>query len=156
VAEPIAEPEPTPEPVAEPTVEQAVEPVIEPVTEPVTTPEPIAPIAPSNQPSPIEQVAQLATKVRAIGQRTEGQKLINDLLTFASSPDPTVRAAAIEALSAVHSPEVVSCLEKALHDAAPSVVRAAAKGLERFKSQAPIAQPVEESPLPPNGGPKQP
>jgi hypothetical protein len=152
VAEPIAEPEPTPEPVAEPTVEQAVE----PVTEPVTTPEPIAPIAPSNQPSPIEQVAQLATKVRAIGQRTEGQKLINDLLTFASSPDPTVRAAAIEALSAVHSPEVVSCLEKALHDAAPIVVRAAAKGLERFKSQAPIAQPVEESPLPPNGGPKQP
>lgn len=164
VAEPIAEPEPasepTPEPAAEPIAEQAAEPVTEsvtePVTEPVTTPEPIAPIAPSNQPSPIEQVTQLATKVRAIGQRAEGQKLINELLTFTSSPDATVRAAAIEALSAVHSHEVVSCLEKALHDAAPIVVRAAAKGLERFKSQAPIAQPVEESPLPPNGGPKQP
>ncbi|MBD2553639.1 HEAT repeat domain-containing protein [Limnothrix sp. FACHB-708] len=164
VAEPIAEPEPasepTPEPAAEPIAEQAAEPVTEsvtePVTEPVTTPEPIAPIAPSNQPSPIEQVTQLATKVRAIGQRAEGQKLINELLTFTSSPDATVRAAAIEALSAVHSPEVASCLEKALHDAAPIVVRAAAKGLERFKSQAPIAQPIEESPLPPNGGPKQP
>ncbi|MFG3819315.1 HEAT repeat domain-containing protein [Limnothrix redekei] len=158
--EPIAEPEPasepTPEPVAEPIAEQAAEPVTEPVTEPITTPEPIAPIAPSNQPSPIEQVTQLATKVRAIGQRAEGQKLINDLLTFTSSPDATVRAAAIEALSAIHSPEVASCLEKALHDAAPIVVRAAAKGLERFKSQAPIAQPLEESPLPPNGGPKQP
>lgn len=160
VAEPIAEPEPAPEPTpetaAEPIAEQAAEPATEPVTEPVTTPEPIAPIALSNQPSPIEQVTQLATKVRAIGQRAEGQKLINELLTFTSSPDATVRAAAIEALSTVHSPEVASCLEKALHDAAPIVVRAAAKGLERFKSQAPIAQPVEESPLPPNGGPKQP
>jgi HEAT repeat protein len=70
---------------------------------------------------------------------------------LASHTDPQVRAAAIEALAPIGSPDVVALLQKSLHDASPIVVRAAAKALDRYKTCPPIDPDAPEPALPSNG-----
>ncbi|TAD79106.1 MAG: hypothetical protein EA001_05210 [Oscillatoriales cyanobacterium] len=162
--EPIATPEPAPAPapIPEPEPIATPEPEPEPAPAPTPEPEPIAIVAPiaepvasiSAAPSPLAQVASLAARVRSLGQRAEARSPIAELCTFASHPDPQLRASAIAALAPISSPEVLELLQKALHDAAPTVVQAAAKALDRYKAHPPIAPSLPEPTLPANGSPQ--